>query len=161
MSITPTTKTRSIRAKIALVPALSLGLLGGSVAMAAPASADYNSDRDRDSRNGCKVSPGTPENERGDRVNFRINVDCDDGRKTVHVKQRLYEDRRDDRRFASYEHEYKVDRWDRRINDTHYLPRYIDEGDRVFHEISFAVEDRNGHVGKWSDWKKSGTLTVD
>jgi hypothetical protein len=46
MSITASAKTRSTRAKIALVPVLSLGLLGGSVALAAPAQANDGSIRE-------------------------------------------------------------------------------------------------------------------
>jgi hypothetical protein len=69
MSTTPTMKTRSIRARIALVPA----------------------DNDRDSKHGCTVEALKPTDERGVWVNFQIKVDCDHGKRTVRIKQVRYE----------------------------------------------------------------------
>ena len=83
MSITPSTGIRSTRARIALVPLLSLGLLGGSVAFAGPVQA--HDDR-RDDRHGCTVKPLDPKDLRGNKVDFRIKADCD-GKKTVHIRQ--------------------------------------------------------------------------
>jgi hypothetical protein len=154
MSITPTIKSRSTRAKIALVPVLSLGLLGGSVAMAAPAQAD-------DSIRGCTVKPLKPTDERGRWVNFKISVKCDDGRRTVHIRQKLYEaDRGRDTKFGDDYITRRVNRDDRYINSRHDVPRNLDRrgSEEVYHVISFAVEYDNGRLTHWSDWKKSETL---
>ena len=84
MSNTP--KNRATMAKIALVPVFSLGLLGASVAIAAPVQAET-------SRYGCSVDPRDPKALRGNRVDFRIKVDCS-GEKTVQIRQLRYEDER-------------------------------------------------------------------
>ncbi|WP_104043511.1 hypothetical protein [Arthrobacter sp. ZGTC412] len=155
MSIT-TTKSGSTKAKIALVPVLSLGLLGGSVAIAGPAAADY----DQKIR-GCTVKPVKPSQERGGGVNFKISVKCDDGKRTVHVKQKLYEeDLGKDTKFDEKYIKRHVNRDDRFINSRYGVPRYLDryDGEEVYHEISFAVEDDKGKLSKWSGWKKSPTL---
>ncbi|MCY1673368.1 hypothetical protein OVA06_01325 [Pseudarthrobacter sp. SL88] len=160
MSITPTLKTRSIRAKMALVPALTLGLLGGAAVIAAPAQANDNY------RNGCTVKPLTPQDARGDWVNFPVSVRCGDGKKLVHIQQKRYEkDRGRDTKlhegmydgFTYYVHRgdrYEiVDRYDR-------VSRKLDRRgpEEVYHEIRFAVVDRNGRL-EWSGWMRSGTLT--
>lgn len=161
MSITPTLKTRSIGAKMALVPALTLSLLGGTAAVAGPASA-----YDRPSDRGCTVRPITPKDARGDWVNFPVSVRCGDGRKLVHIQQKRYEkDRGRDTKlhdgkydeFTYYVHRgdrYEiVDRYDR-------VSRKLDRRgpEEVYHEIRFAVDDRNGRL-EWSGWMRSGTLT--
>ena len=61
-------------AKIALIPAVTLGLIGGPVALAGPATAAT-------SERGCTVDPLKPtkqdNRDRGKtRVDFRIYVDC-------------------------------------------------------------------------------------
>ncbi|MDQ0867720.1 hypothetical protein QFZ70_000193 [Arthrobacter sp. V1I9] len=150
-----TTRSGSTQARIALVPVLALGLLGGSAAIAGPAAADY----DQKIR-GCTVKPVKPSHERGGGVNFKISVQCDDGRK-VHVRQKLNEeDPGKDTKFYDKLIKRHVNRSDRFINSRHSVPRYLDQhdGEEVYHEISFAVEDGNGKLSKWSDWKKSPTL---
>ena len=158
MSITPTMKTRSTRAKIALVPILSLGLLGGSVAMAAPAQADQ-------SIRGCTVKPLKPSDERGIWVNFKISVKCEDGKRTVHIKQKRYEaDRGRDTFLGDDYFKRDLNRHDRSktINSFDQVRRNLDRrgGEEVYHVISFAVEKDNGRLSDWSDWKKSETLRL-
>ena len=154
---TPTTKTRATRSKIALVPVLSLGLLAGSAAVAGPASA-YD-----DSIRGCTVKPLKPTDERGRWVNFKISVKCDDGRRTVHIRQVRFEaDRgRDTRlgddyfvRYLNHNDRYKI------VDSRHEVGRKLDRRDseEVYHVISFAVEYDNGKLSHWSSWKKSETL---
>jgi hypothetical protein len=160
MSITPR-KTRSTRAKIALVPALSLGLLGGSVAMAAPAQANS----DHGSIRGCTVTPEKPSDEKGNWVNFRIKVHCDDGKKVVHIKQKRYE--KDDGRDTKLnDHGWDYDYIEHRAGHHDYInifdevSRKLDRhgAEEVYHVISFAVENHNGKLSHWSEWKKSETL---
>src|SRR5215217_4508425 len=101
MSITPSTrKTRPVRANIALLSVVSLGLLAGSVALAAPAEA-------KTSERGCTVEPLKPtlvhEDDKKDKndkkksfhkVDFKIWVDCN-GNKEVDIRQKRFE--RDDK----------------------------------------------------------------
>jgi hypothetical protein len=150
-------KTRSSRARIALVPALSLALLGGSVAMAAPAQANDDSIR------GCTVKPLKPVEERGIWVNFKISVKCKDGQRTVHIKQKRYEADRGRDTFLG-------DSYFRRDLNRHDDYKIIDSPDKVrpnldrrgaeevYHVVSFAVEDGHGNLSHWSDWKKSEVL---
>ena len=70
-------------AKIALIPAVTLGLIGGPVALAGPATA-ATSDR------GCTVDPLKP-TKHDHKVDFRIFVDCY-GDKTVQIRQLRFED---------------------------------------------------------------------
>jgi len=155
MSIT-TPRNRSTKAKIALVPVLSLGLLGGSMAIAGPASADY----DQKIR-GCTVKAEKPVHERGGWVNFKISVKCDDGNRTVKVQQRRFEkDNGPDTRLGKVRtFERDVDRNDRRktINSRDYVSRHLDphDGEEVYHEVRFAVENDKGKLSRWSDWKES------
>ena len=163
MSITASMKTRSARAKAALVPALTLGLLGGSLALAGPVQAnDYKDDSIR----GCTVKPLKPTDERGNWVNFKISVKCEDGKRVVHIKQKRYEaDRgrdtrlKDDRDDYFVRHLNRYDRYDL-INSYVQVSKKLDRHDseEVYHKVSFAVEYDNGRLSHWSDWKKSETL---
>lgn len=161
MSSTPTTKSRSIKAKIALVPALSLGLLAG--AMAAPAQAHDN--HGHGSKHDCTVKPLTPRDARGDWVNFPVSVKCDDGRKTVHIQQKRFEkDRGHDTRLHKEDHDYfthYVHRGDRyEVKDSYdRVSRKLDRRgpEEVYHVIRFAVDDGHGRL-VWSGWMKSDTL---
>jgi hypothetical protein len=159
MSTTSTMKSRSVRARIALVPALLLSLLGGSAAVAAPAQADY----DHDSIQGCTVTPLKPTDERGIWVNFKISVKCDDGRKTVHIRQVRYEaDRGRDTFLGSDYFTRDLNGYDsyKTIDSIDKVPPNLDRhgSEEVYHKISFAVETDHGKLSKWSDWKKSETL---
>ncbi|WP_458779973.1 hypothetical protein [Arthrobacter sp. D3-16] len=155
MSITPT-KTRSFRAKIALIPALSLALLGGSVAISAPAAAD------NDYRHGCNVDPLEPKDLRGHKVDFKIKVHCY-GEKTVQIRQLRYEDERGPRRsddFLGGSH-FK-ENFHKRHNDHKYISsvdrvRNLDRrgAEEVYHVTSFRVKDHKGHWSDWSRWEKS------
>jgi hypothetical protein len=155
---TPTMKTRLTRSKIALVPVLSLGLLGGLVAVAAPGQAET-------SRHGCTVDPKYPRDLRGNRVDFRIDVKCKDG-KTVHIRQLRYEDERGPRRsddFLGGSHFYeKFNRYDdRTIHSVDRVPNLDRRGaEEVYHLVSFRVKDNNGHWSDWTRWEKSGVLEV-
>ena len=162
MSITPT-KTRSTTAKIAMVPVLSLGLLGGSMALAAPAQAD------KDHKiNGCTVKAEKPSKDKGGWVNFQISIKCDDGKKrTVKVQQKRYEkDNGPDTKLGGRHHvrtfDREFDRNDRHktINSYDYVSKHLDphDGEEVYHEIRFAVKYDNGKWSSWSkysDWKES------
>jgi hypothetical protein len=157
MSISPTTRTRSARAKIALVPALSVSLFAGSVAMAAPAQANDDSIR------GCTVKPLKPTDERGNWVNFRISVTCDGGRRTVHIRQIRYEaDRGRDTRLGDDYFVRHLDRNDHcKIEDSlDQVKQNLDRqgSEEVYHVVSFAVENGDGDLSHWSDWEKSEVL---
>jgi hypothetical protein len=156
MSITPTTKART-RA-IALVPIVSLGLLGGSVAVAAPAQAET-------SRNGCTVNPLDPRDLRGNRVDFRIKVECRADR-TVQIRQLRYEDERGPRRsddFLGGSHFTEKFNWrdTRTIHSVDRVPNLDRRGtEEVYHIVSFRVKTNNGHWSDWTRWEKSGVVEV-
>lgn len=157
MSITPTMKGRTIRAKIALIPALSLGLFAGSVALAAPAQA-----HDDDSIRGCTVKPLKPTDERGNWVNFRIKVKCEGKERTVHIKQIRYEaDRGRDTRLGDDYFVRDLDHKDYKIIDSlDHVRKNLDRNgsEEVYHKVSFAVENSHGDLSDWSDWIKSEVL---
>lgn len=170
MSITPTTGIRSTRARIALVPLLSLGLLGGSVAFAGPAQA--HDDR-RDDRHGCTVKPLNPKDLRGKWVDFGIKVKCDDkdgkkdGKRTVHIRQLRYEDEKGPRRtddFLGSSHFYEEfdKKDDARIIHSVDKVRNLDKrgAEEVYHMVSYRVKKDNGHWSDWSEWKKSDVVEV-
>ena len=155
MSITPTMKTRSTRAKIALVPVLSLGLLGGSMAMAAPVQAET-------SRHGCTVDPRDPENLRGDKVDFKIKVDCN-GKKSVQIRQLRYEEDRGHDDFLGGSHFYEhFDKKDgaRTVHSVDHVPDQRKDSEAVYHYVSFRVKDDKGHWSNWTKWEKSDVVKV-
>lgn len=165
MSITPTMKPRSARAKMALVPVLSLGLLGGSMALAAPAQAGYDDrDHDHDSIRGCTVKAEKPRHEHGIRVNFKFTIHCDDGKKrTVKVEQRRYEkDSGHDTWLGTDKYDRDFNRHDRTktVNSRDDVPRYLDryDGEEVYHKVRFTVKYENGKWSHWSDWDTSKVL---
>jgi hypothetical protein len=164
MSITPS-KSRSIRAKIALVPALSLGLLGGAMAGPAQAHDDYR----HGYTHGCWVKPLDPKDLRGNRVDFKIKVDCD-GEKSVQIRQLRYEDEDGPRRsddFLGHSHFYvKFEKHDgeKTLHSVDRVRNLDRRGaEEVYHLVSFRVKDHKGHWSdwsKWSDWKKSEVVKV-
>ncbi len=84
-------KSRLRVARIALIPAVAVGLIGGPVAAAGPATAST-------SERGCTVDPLKPvKHDHKDsnkvRVDFRIYVDCN-GNKKVEIRQLRFEDDR-------------------------------------------------------------------
>lgn len=165
MSITPVTKkSRPLGAKVALISAVSMGLIGGSVALAAPAEAS-TSDR------GCTVDPLKPTTRWGSgwdsqQVDFRISVSCR-GDKTVEIRQRRFEDdhgRRHEDFLGSSTFRESFGNRDRSIT-VHSFDRVANVDRRsheeVFQVVSFRV--RSGNSGNWSDWtswEKSGVATV-
>ncbi|MFJ6157236.1 hypothetical protein ACIQF8_18055 [Pseudarthrobacter sp. NPDC092184] len=162
MSITPSTGIRSTRARIALVPLLSLGLLGGSVAFAGPA---LGHDDRNDDRHGCTVKPLDPKDLRGNKVDFRIKADCD-GKKTVHIRQLRYEDekgprRTDDLLGTSHFYEEFDKKDDARIIHSVDKVRNLDRrgAEEVYHMVSFRVK-KDGHWSDWTEWKKSAVVEV-
>lgn len=159
MSITQM-KYRPTRAKIALVSLASLGLLGGSVAVAAPAQADTK-------YRGCDFDAKKPDDKRGNRVDFKIWIDCKDGT-TVQIRQRLYEDdlggRRADDQIGDVRHfEKHFGKNDRAktISSPANIPNLDKRGtEEVYHIVSIRVKNNNGHWSDWSKWDKSETVTV-
>ena len=142
-----------------MVPVLSLGLFGGLLAMAAPANAET-------SRNGCTVDPKDPKDLRGNKVDFRIKVDCDGG-KTVQIRQLRYEDDRGPRRSDDFlgrtVFTEQFDRHDgaRTISSIDHVPNLDRRGaEEVYHLVSFRVENHNGHWSDWTAWEKSAVVEV-
>jgi hypothetical protein len=159
MSITPSTKrTSPLGTKFALISAVSLGLVGGPVALAVPADAST-------SLRGCTVNPLKPTDERNNKADFRIRVDCN-GNKTVEVRQRRFEDNRGARRNDDFlgrdTFKRSFDRRDDRIT-IHSIDRVdADRGrDRVYHEVSFRVKNNNGNWSDWTRWEKSEVATIN
>jgi hypothetical protein len=134
-----------------------LGLIGGPVALAAPADATTW-------LRGCSVDPLKPTDERNNRADFRIRVDCN-GNKTVEIRQRRFEDtwdRRHEEFLGRDTFKKSFDRHDDRIT-IHSIDRVDkDRGrDRVFHEVSFRVKnDNNGNWSDWTRWEKSDVATI-
>lgn len=159
MSITPTTKART-RAKIALVPLMSLGLLGTSVAVAAPAEAltKYR---------GCDFDAKKPDDKRGNTVDFKIRIDCKDGT-TVQIRQRLYEDDRGGRRFDDqigdvrrFEKHFGRNDRAKTISSPAHIPNLDKRGvEEVYHIVAIRVKNDRGNWSDWSNWDTSETVTV-
>ena len=177
-----TQKNHSTRAKVALVPVLSLGMFGGFLALAAPANAET-------SRYGCTVDPLDPEDLRGDKVDFSIKVDCN-GEKTVEIRQWIYEDERghhhDDllaERTVSVDfdrhddattihcyvdfgddhgrHDYAMNKHDDCDDLKKYDRKYDRKVEEVYQRVQFRVENHGGHWSDWTDWEKSAVVEVD
>lgn len=156
MSVTtPSTKTRPLAARFTLVSAVTLGLIGGPVALAAPADAST-------SLRGCTVEPLRP-TERNHWVDFRIRVDCKDN-KAVQIRQLRYEDERgrnDDflgrstfwQSFNRPDDSVTIHSYDRvPIQGRH-------NSEQVYQLVSFRV--RTGkHWSDWTRWEMSKEGTV-
>lgn len=158
MSNTPI--NRATKAKIALVPVVSLGLLGGLIAVAAPANAET-------SRYGCTVDPLDPRDLRGNKVDFRIKVDCN-GEKTIQIRQKRYEDekgpRRTDELLGKSRFTEEFDRKDdaiiiRSVDVVKNLDRRGSE--EVYHVVSFRVQNKGGHWSDWTRWEESDVVKID
>lgn len=139
-------KYRPLVAKIALIPAVTLGLIGGPVALAGPATA-ATSDR------GCTVDPLKP-TQHDHKVDFRIFVDCY-GDRTVQIRQLRFEDdpgRHDDFLGASVFWK-SFDRRDGavRIHSYDHVPNGPGS-EEVYQVVSFRV--RSGNSDHWSDWTR-------
>ena len=153
MSITNSPRmTRSRTARIALIPAVALGLIGGPVAAAGPAVAS-NSVR------GCTVDPLRPVKQDNKdrnkfRVDFRIYVDCN-GNKKVEIRQLRFEDdhgRNDD--FLGKSTFWKsFDRRDDSVRIHSFDSVRDGQGtEEVYQLVSFRV--RSGNSDHWSDWTR-------
>lgn len=143
--------SRSRAARIALIPAVALGLIGGPVALAGPATAAT-------SERGCTVDPLKPRQNNWDRgktaVDFRIYVNCD-GNKTVQIRQLRFEEdhgRHDDflgasvfwESFGRHDNAVRIHSYDRVPNGP--------GSEEVYQLVSFRVRSDNGH--HWSDWTR-------
>ncbi|BCW73002.1 hypothetical protein [Arthrobacter sp. NicSoilB8] len=167
MSITSASNNRRLhQAKVALIPAVALGLLGGPVALAAPAGAST-------SDHGCTVDPLKPTTRDSwdakrdsSRVDFRIRVACSGG-KTVQIRQLRIEDESGRRHNTILGFSTFWESFDHRGNSvTLHSPDNVPNldrhhGEKVFQFVSFRV--RSGHSDHWSDWtnwEKSDVATV-
>lgn len=173
MSITPaSTNQRPLWVKVALIPAVGLGLLGGPVAFAAPANAST-------SERGCTVDPLKPtahddsdghsswdSKHDSNRVDFRIQVDCN-GDKTVEIRQLRIEDQNGSRHHTFLGSSTFWESFDNHSGSvTLHSPDQVPNLDRhhskeAFQLVSFRV--RSGHNDNWSnwtDWEKSDVATV-
>lgn len=147
---------RSTRAKVALIPVVSMGLFGASVAMAAPAQAETSS-------YGCTVDPLDPKDLRGDYAEFSFKVDCN-GEKTVEISQRIYENERGSRHHDDLLAERVVTVDFDRHDDARTIDYCVDVGhhDRdVYQRVQFRVQNHGGHWSDWTDWEKSAVVEVD
>ena len=155
MSITNSPrKTHSRAARIALIPAVALGLIGGPIAVAGPAVAST-------SERGCTVDPLKPVKQdhrgrdgRATKVDFRIYVDCN-GNKTVQIRQLRFEDdrgRHDDflgkstfwKSFDPHDDAVRIHSYDHVWNGP--------GSEEVYQLVSFRV--RSGNGDNWSDWTR-------
>ncbi|BCW80278.1 hypothetical protein [Arthrobacter sp. NicSoilC5] len=150
---------RPTRARLAMVPVLSLGLFGGFLALAAPANAET-------SRNGCTVDPKDPKDLRGNKVDFRIKVDCN-GEKTVEIRQLRYEDdpgpRSSDDFLGRTVFTEQFDRHDgaRTLSSIDRVPNLDRRGaEEVYQLVSFRVQNHGGHWSDWTPWEKSAVVEV-
>lgn len=156
MSITtPSTTTSHPRAaKFTLVSAVALGLIGGPVALAAPADAST-------SLRGCTVDPLKP-TERNHWVDFRIEVDCRDHR-TVQIKQLRFEEERGRRHddflggstfwksFNRHDGDVTIHSYDR-VQDRRGT-------EKVYQLVSFRVRSGD-HWSDWTHWEMSEVATI-
>lgn len=159
MSTTPAPrKSRPRAAKFTLASAVTLGLVGGPVALAAPADAST-------SLRGCTVDPLKP-TQHNHRIDYRIKVDCN-GNKTVEIKQLRFEDergRRHDDFLGSFTFWESFGHHDGSVTiHTDAGVPWFDHGHdgKVYQVVSFRV--RSGDSDNWSDWsnwEKSEVGTV-
>lgn len=143
MSTTTPTKSRPFGTRFALISAVSLGLIGGPVALAVPADAST-------SLRGCTVDPLKPTDAGKNVAEFKIRIHCN-GNKIVDVRQKRFEkDRhgRDDRLGSSEWRRLEFNRHDERMTLSKKDTVDKDKGkDRVYQEVSFRVKSGND----WSD----------
>ena len=146
MSTTTPTKSRPFGTRFALISAVSLGLIGGPVALAVPADAST-------SLRGCTVNPLKPTDAGKNLAEFKIRIHCN-GNKIVDVRQKRFEkDRhgRDDKLGSSEWRRLEFNRHDERMTLSKKDTVDKDKGkDRVYQEVSFRVKSGND----WSDWTK-------
>lgn len=159
MSITTPSpsKTRPRTAKFTLVSAVTLGLLGGPVALAAPADAST-------SYRGCTVDPLRPTSQRNHWADFRIRVGCRDN-SVVEIKQLRYEDQRGRRYDAYLGGSTFWESFNRRggtvtVHSYDVVPiQNRHSSERVYQLVSFRVRVGN-HWSNWTRWERSTEATV-
>ncbi|MCB5291587.1 hypothetical protein [Arthrobacter sp. SO3] len=146
-------KSRPLAAKLVLIPAVTMGLIGGPVALAGPAAAST-------SERGCTVDPLKPtqqnhrDRDKNTKVDFRIYVNCK-GNKTVQIRQQRFEDDRgrNDDLLGTSRFRETFDRSDDSVTIHSY--DYVTNGpgsEKVYQLVSFRV--RNGNSDNWSDWTR-------
>jgi hypothetical protein len=154
-------KSRLRVARIALIPAVAVGLIGGPVVAAGPAVAST-------SERGCTVDPLKPvKRDHKDnskvRVDFRIYVDCN-GNKKVEIRQLRFEDdrgRNDD--FLGKDTFWKsFDRRDDAVTIHSYDSVPNGPGsEEVYQLVSFRVQSGNSdHWSDWTRWEKSDVARI-
>ena len=162
MSITQKTlHLRPLTTKGSLAAAAVIGLLGGPVALASPASAET-------SLRGCTVDPLKPtsssswdSNRDSEEVDFRIRVECN-GDKTVQILQlRVEEDSgKHDGLLGSTKFQESFDDDDDSV--TLHSHEDVEEGEEVYQLVSFRVRSGNSdNWSDWTDWEKSDLATID
>jgi hypothetical protein len=155
MSITESTKSRPFGTRFALISAVSVGLVGGPVALAAPADAST-------SLRGCTVNPLKPTDAGKNLAEFKIRIDCN-GNKVVDVRQKRFEkDRhgRDDKLGQTEWKKLEFDRHDGRLTISKKDSVEKDKGkDRVYQEVSFRVKSGN-NWSDWTKWERSDVATI-
>ena len=154
-------KSRLRVARIALIPAVAVGLIGGPVAAAGPAVASTT-------ERGCTVDPLKPvkrdhKDSNKVRVDFRIYVDCN-GKKKVEIRQLRFEDdrgRNDDflgkdtfwKSFDPRDDAVTIHSYDRVPNGP--------GSEEVYQLVSFRVQSGNSdHWSDWTRWEKSDVAGI-
>jgi len=154
MSTTTPTKSRPFGTRFALISAVSLGLIGGPVALAVPADAST-------SLRGCTVDPLKPTDAGRNLAEFKIRIDCN-GKKVVEVRQKRFEKDRHGRDDFLGRSEFKesFDRHDGRVTVSNKDSVHKDKGrDRVYQEVSFRVKSGN-NWSDWTKWERSDVATI-
>jgi len=152
---TPTArKSRPRSARFALASALTLGLIGGPVALAAPADASTDF-------RGCTVDPLTP-TERHHWVDFRIEVDCKDHR-SVQIRQLRFEEEHGRRHDDFLGRSVFWESFNRRDDSVtiHSYDRVHDRrgSEKVYQLVSFRVRSGD-HWSNWTHWEMSEVATI-
>lgn len=162
MSITPKTPhLHPLTTKGTLAAAAVIGLLGGPVALASPASAET-------SLRGCTVDPLKPTSSSSwdskrdsEEADFRIRVECN-GDKTVQILQlRVEEDSgKHDDLLGSTKFRESFDDDDDSV--TLHSHEDVEECEEVYQLVSFRVRSGNSdNWSDWTDWEKSDVATID
>ncbi|MBT2534869.1 hypothetical protein [Arthrobacter sp. ISL-69] len=107
------------------------------------------------------MDPLKPTDERNNKADFRIKVDCN-GKKTVEIRQKRFEKDRHGRDDFLGRSEFKenFDRHDGRVIIHSKDKVDKDKGkDRVYHEVSFRVKAGN-NWSDWTKWERSDVATI-
>ena len=134
---------------------MALGLIGGPVGLAGPASAAT-------SERGCTVDPLKP-TEHHHTVGFRIYVDCD-GKKTVDIRQlRVEVDHHghdDSLGESTIQESFGPRDGSVTLHSYYDVPSKLDHAD-VYQLVSFRVRSGNSdNWSAWTHWEKSAVATI-